>query len=250
MTDLIRINDEVVSNDDFVKRLKLNGRFDDLVEELVEEKLLVHAGRALGIDVSADEIQARADQLRRVMGLHRAVDVNRWLDHMGVSLDDFERFVVEMLHIDKTLERVVDDRAVDEYFQLNSPRFEALLLSHIVVDSAGKANEIKAIVEEDPEMFETLAREHSSADTAADGGYIGKITRGMLIKDVEAKVFHAQPGDVVGPFETPDKGTYEIFLVNDRRPATLDDATREEVRRLIKKEWLAARAREYRIELC
>lgn len=250
MADLIRIHDERLDSDDFVTRLKINGRFDDLIEELVEEKLTVHAGRALGVEVSAEEVQARADQIRRVMGLHRAAEMNRWLDQMSVTLDAFEAFVVEMLVIDKTMAQVVTDEAVEEYFRLNSPKFEALLLSHIVVDSQGKAREIRALVEDEPEMFEQLAREHSTADTAADGGYVGKVTRGMLISEVEARVFHAGVGEVVGPFETPDKGMYEIFLINDKRPPTLDETTREEVATLIRKEWLAERAREYRVELC
>ncbi len=250
MTDLIRIHDEVVSAEAFVNRLKINGRFDDLLEELVEEKLTFHAGTAMGIEASAEEIQTRADQIRRVMGLHRAADMNQWLDQMRVGLDDFEQFIVEALVIEKTETTIVSDDAVESYFQLNSPKFDALLLSHIVVDSVGKANEIKAIALDEPDMFEELARTHSTADTAADGGYLGTISRGMLINDVEAKVFHAGAGDVVGPFETPDKGTFEIFMINDKRPATLDDATRQEVKRLMKKEWLAERAQEIRIEMC
>lgn len=250
MADLIRIHHETVDSDAFVKRLKINGRFDELIEEFVEEKLTAHAGRALGVEASAEEVQARADQIRRVMGLHRAVEMNRWLDQMSVTLDDFETFVAEMLIIDKTLARVLTEEAVQEYFRLNSPRFEALQLSHIVVDSESKSKEIRALVEDEPDMFEDLAREHSTADTAAEGGYIGRVTRGMLINEVEAKVFHAAVGEVVGPFRTPDQGMFEIFRVNARRPAALDDATRDEILRLIRKDWLAERAREYRVELC
>jgi hypothetical protein len=39
-------------------------------------------------------------------------------------------------------------------------------------------------------------------------------------------------------------------MVRERRDARLDDDTRSDVRRLLKEEWLVARARENRIELC
>lgn len=248
MTDILRINDEVISNEDFVKHLKLNGRFDGLIEELVSEKLTVHAGRRMGIEVTDEEIQARADQMRRVFGLHRAVDMNLWLDKMRVTLADLETFIIDMLFYEKTQAQVVTEDAVHNYYQLNSPKFDAIMLSHIVVDSEGKAREIIALAEEEPEMFGELAREHSQADTRSEGGYIGRVTRGSLVTDVEAKVFNATAGQVLGPFPGPGGGLFEIFLVNDKRNAELDATTETEIRRLIKEEWLVAQAKESSIE--
>ena len=45
MTNLIRINDEIISSDSFVKLLKLSGRFDTLIDDIVQEKLAVHAAK-------------------------------------------------------------------------------------------------------------------------------------------------------------------------------------------------------------
>ena len=73
MTDLIKIDDEVISSDDFVKLLRFTGRYDELMEDIIKDKLTIHAARKQGIEVSPEEIQDRADQVRRVRGLHRAV---------------------------------------------------------------------------------------------------------------------------------------------------------------------------------
>src|SRR5690606_5432746 len=186
MANLVRINDEVVTTDAFIKHLKLNGQYDSLIEDLVREKLTVQVARRMGIEVTPEEVQERADQIRRVRGLHRAVDMNRWLDQMGVTVDDLEALITHTLYVERMQDVIASDDAVEEYFSLNSPKFESIVLGHIVVPSEGKAREILAILQDEPELFESLAHEHSIADTAPEGGYIGIVTRGALVSEVEA----------------------------------------------------------------
>ena len=47
MNDLVRINNEVITTDSFIKLLKLTGRFDSLMDEVLKEKLTVHAARSV-----------------------------------------------------------------------------------------------------------------------------------------------------------------------------------------------------------
>jgi peptidylprolyl isomerase len=75
------------------------------------------------------------------------------------------------------------------------------------------------------------------------------VLRGALRGDVEAKVFHAQKGEILGPFASADGTCFEIFAVNDKRPATLDEETKAEIRRVLKEQWLAAQASEHRLEI-
>jgi parvulin-like peptidyl-prolyl isomerase len=249
MTDLVKIDEEIVTTEDFVKLLRFTGAFDNLLEDLVKDKLTVHAAKKAGITITAEELQERADQFRRVRGLHRAVDMNRYLDATRITLDDFEQYLTEMIYHEKMLEQIGDDEAVDEFFNLNAPKFDSIEISHIVVDSEGKAREIMAILEDDPDSFGQLAREHSLADTREGGGYVGRVLRGALRSDVEAKVFNAAEGDLLGPFPSADESYFEIFTVNAKRPAALNDDTVAEVRRLLQEEWIAGRAREHRIEI-
>jgi len=249
MTDLVKIDEEVITTEDFVRLLRFTGAFDSLMEDIIKDKLTVHAAKKAGITITAEEIQERADQLRRVKGLHRAVDMNRYLEANKITLDDFEQYLTEMLYHEKMLEQIGREEAVDEYFNLNAPKFDSIDISHIMVDSKGKAREIMAMLEDDPDSFGELAREHSLADTCEDGGYIGRVLRGALRSDVEAKVFNAAEGDLLGPYPSADESYFEIFTVNAKRPAALNDDTVDEVRRLLKEEWIAARAREHHIEI-
>lgn len=249
MTNLIRINDEVISSDSFVNLLKLSGRFDALIDDIVKEKLAVHSARRIGIKVEPDAVQKRSDQLRRINGLHRAVEMDRYLKSMKVSADEYENYVADSLYYEGVMAQVLSDAAVEKYFRLNSPKFDSIEVSHIVVDSEGKAKEIMAMLEDEPKRFGELAREHSIADTRDEGGYIGRVLRGALHSDIESKVFHAEEGSVLGPFRSADGSCFEIFYVNKKRSGTLDADTKNEIRRVLKEQWLAAQAAEHRLEV-
>ena len=245
MTTIVRIDDEVITVEDFVRALKLGGQFDSLIEQLVRDRVTVLSARRQGVRVSADEIQERADQFRRVRALHRAADMNRYLDALGVSLDEFEAFITDTLYEEKMMNEVCSDRAVEAYFKLNSPKFDSIEVSHIVLDTEGKAKEMISILRDDPDSFAAMAQEHSLADTRERGGVIGKVLRGSLKSEIEAKVFNADVGDLLGPFAAPDGSFYEIFSVTGKCPAVLDEDVASEVRRVLREEWLMARAQEH-----
>jgi parvulin-like peptidyl-prolyl isomerase len=248
MTEIVRIDDEAVGTDEFVRVLKLTGQFESLIEELVRNRLTVRAAKKRGIALAPEEIQERADQFRRIRGLHRATDMNRYLDALAVSLDDFESFVTDSLYQEKMMEQVCSAKAVEQYFKLNSPKFDSIEVSHIVLDTEGKAKEMVALLRDDPSSFSEMAREHSIASTREQGGVIGKVLRGSLRTDIEAKVFAAGVGDLLGPFPSADRSVFEIFAVNAKKPAVLDEETAAEVRRLLREEWLSARSQEHVIQ--
>lgn len=249
MTAVLRIDDEVMSVEDFIRILKLTGQYEGLMDQLVRDKLTVRAARKSGIVLKPDEIQERADQFRRVQGLHRAADMNNYLDALGVTLDEFENFLTDMLYQEKMMAQVCSDKAIEDYFKLNSPKFDSIEVSHIVLDTEGKAKEMMSVLTDEPELFEEMAREHSIADTRDEGGVIGKVLRGSLKSDIEAKVFNAEVGDLLGPFPSADRSFYEIFKVNAKNPARLDEEVATEVRRLLREEWLFARAQEHIVEV-
>jgi parvulin-like peptidyl-prolyl isomerase len=250
MTTLVNIDDSAIDVAEFLRTLKLNGQFEGLIEQIVRDRLTVHAAKRQGLQVSEAEIQQRADQFRRVRGLHRASDTNKYLNAMQITLDEFEAFIVDGLYQEKMMARVCGDAAVESFFKLNSPRFDSIEVSHIVLDAEGKAKEMMSVLADDPDSFAEMAHEHSIADTREQRGQIGKVLRGSLRTDVESKVFNAGVGDLLGPFASADRTAFEIFRVDAKHPARLDNDTATEVRRLLREEWLSARAQEHVIKAC
>jgi len=248
MTSVVKIDGGAIDLAELVRTLKLTGQFEALLEQFVRDRLAVLGAKKAGIQVSEAEIQERADQFRRVRGLHRASDTNKYLDAMRITLDEFEAFITASLYQEKMIRKVCDDQAVQGYFKLNSPKFDSIEVSHIVVDSEPKAKEMVAVLRDDPDSFDEMAREHSIAETRDRGGLIGKVLRGSLRPDLESKVFNAAAGDLLGPFASGDRTVFEIFRVNATHPARLDDDTATEVRRLLKEDWLRVRAQEHVID--
>jgi parvulin-like peptidyl-prolyl isomerase len=248
MTTVVDIDGKAIDLAEFLRTLKLTGQFAPLLEQFVRDRLAALAARKAGLQASEAEIQERADQFRREHGLHRASDTNRYLDAMRITLEEFEAFITDCVYRDKMMSTVCSDQAVQAYFKLNSPKFDSIEVSHIVLDSESKTKEMLAVLQEEPDDFEEMAREHSVADTRKAGGLIGKVRRGSLRSDIEAKIFNAAVGDLLGPFASGDRKAFEIFRVNARHAARLDDETVTEVRRLLREEWLRARAQEHVIE--
>ena len=195
MTTVVKIDGKAIDLAEFVQVLKLTGQFEALLEQFVRDRLAALGARKAGIQVSEAEIQERADQFRRVRGLHRASDTNKYLDAMRVSVEEFEAFITNSVYQEKMLGKVCSEQAVLGYFKLNSPKFDSIEVSHIVLDSEAKAKEMIAVLRDDPDSFEEMAREHSIAETREKGGLIGKVLRGSLRSDVEAKVFRIGGSD-------------------------------------------------------
>ena len=250
MTVIARIRDEEITANDFIKLLKFNNKFDDTFEPYLIDMVAAHAARKQGIIVTIEEVQHRVDEIRRVLGLHRAKDTLEFLGGLGLTVDDFERYVTDLVYKDKMYNAVCTEKAITEYFNLHSPRFDGIELSQIVLNSKGKAREIMALLEEDPDSFAELAKQHSLDDETRDsGGVVGKVLRGTLEDEIEAKVFAASKGEVVGPYSIGDGLVYEIFRVTEVYPAKLDDSTKSEVQKLIFDEWVETVTQELNVQI-
>src|SRR5437868_8557636 len=106
MTTVVKIDGEEIDLAEFVRSLKLTGQFEELLEQFVRDRLAALGARKSGLQVSEAEIQERADQYRRVRGLHRASDTNKYLDAMRISLEEFEDFIIASLYQEKMMSKV------------------------------------------------------------------------------------------------------------------------------------------------
>lgn len=245
-----KIDDIEITAEQFVKILKMNDSLEKLLEEVLTDKVTAIEARKSNISLSDEEVQQRFDEIRRIEGLHRAKEAYEFIDNLGVTVDEFEAYLREMLYKEKMIEYLERKEAVEEYFKLHSPDFESIEISHIVVESEGKAKEILAQLVDFPDTFSEIARDHSlDAETKEKGGKIGKVLRGSLDKEIEAKVFNASVGDLVGPFEFGEGLFFEIFRVDARNPAELNESTINDVKKILYDDWLGARAQEHNIEI-
>lgn len=247
---LAKIDEHELDVNDLVRYLKLNGKYEQILEDMVRDHVTVLGAKTNGIEISSEEVQERFDQIRRVQGLHRTKATMAFLDNLGVSLDEFEVYLIELLMREKVVDDITSDSAVEDYFSLNSPEFDNIEVGHILLPSEGIARELVALLEDDPDSFQDLAREHSiDLETRDRGGVIGVVTRGALQSELEAKVFNSAAGDVLGPFPSADGSGFEIFKVIEKHPAKLDDSQKKQVARKLYDKWLEERAKDHRVEI-
>jgi parvulin-like peptidyl-prolyl isomerase len=245
MSTILKINDESISSEQFIKILKLTNEYPELMENLIRDKVTVHEAKKRGISVSTGDVQKAVDDYRRYAGLHRAKDTHEWLEDQGITLDDFEAFMAERQYKEKMKATLTTDEAIEEYFKLNSPRFEKVDLKQIIVDSEAQAKEIIAMLEDNPNDFDKFCSEHSlDAETSASGGLETGVRRGTLPDEVDAKVFNAKAGDVLGPFQFVGENLWQVIMLSAVHPPVKDDDTENEIVDAIYEEWLDARMKE------
>lgn len=250
MTTIARIDDKEITSDDLIRYLKIGNKFDQIVEDIITQEITATEAGRMGFTVADEEIQAESDNLRRVLGLHAAKETFEFLDSVGLSLEGFEDYLRDSLMRTKVLQKVCSEEAMKDFFDLHSPKFESVDVGQIIVDSEGKARELIAILEEDPDEFANMAKSFSiDPETAEKGGDIGTVVRGGLDGEVEAKIFNSAPKQPLGPFETEDGMFYEVYMVTKRHKPELDLTTQKMITKLLYEKWLDERLEEHRVEI-
>lgn len=248
MEPIAKIDDNSIWADELIKYLKFTNQFPDIMDKFIRNKVTVYAARKKGIEVSADELQQGADDFRRCMGLHRTSDTQKWLDNIKITIDEFEAYIKEHILINKVMNTIVNQNSIESYFKLNSPAFDTVDICHIVIDDQNKAKEIKALLDEDPEMFESLVKDYSlDKQTIDTNGLIRNVCRGNLPDEIESRVFNAVLGEIIGPISTDSEKLYEIIKLVSKNNAQLDENTKEKISRIIHKNWVDKQIKDHHI---
>jgi len=141
-------------------------------------------------------------------------------------------FVVYSANALITSMRTTDEEA-KKFYEENAAKFqgdEERRASHILIafgskkDDASKAaakkkvQEILAEVKKSPDKFAELAKKYSQdPGSAANGGDLGSVKRGLMVKPFEDALFSMSPGSVSEPVET--EFGYHIIKLNEVKGA-------------------------------
>lgn len=201
----------------------------NILENVIEQKLVKHAADKAGIDVSEKEIDNAIDEIKKQNGFsHEALLLA--LAQSGLTYREFREQQKEQIRQVKFVNKefrskvsVPDDEIRDFYRQnpddfntAASYRVRMIFLS--AKDKKMQDLRMKAVSEglKDKVDFEDLARDYSDGASAAQGGDLGYIKAGELDKTFEDVVFKLPPGAVSGSIVKPE-GVYLIQLVDLQR---------------------------------
>jgi parvulin-like peptidyl-prolyl isomerase len=211
-----------------------------LRREAVRASLLA-AARELGLSVSAAELQAAADHIRRSNGLTSAADTNRWFAEQHLTILEWEDSLEEELLLAKLKVHVTRDAVVKAY-AADPTAYDRVRYRLITTVSADLAEELRAQIREGSD-FVRLAVDHSA--DAAGGRAVTAFRRDLGA--TADHLFAAAPGAVVGP--VIDAAGFHLYLVEEVRLAVLDDAPCAAIGDRAFDAWAAERTRDLPLPL-
>jgi len=194
----------------------------ELLEEFITEKLLAAEVKRLGIAVGEGDVDHYIVQIRERNRISEE-ELKLALKREGITVERYRASVREEIEKGELINSQVQKRVnitpedVERYYRANQKKYlteDRVRLRHILLVlaekataeeqelSLAKAKEIRkrALAGED---FSQLARDYSQGAGAAEGGDIGWLNRGSLVREIEEVAFQRlSVGEISEPLRT------------------------------------------------
>ncbi len=113
---------------------------------------------------------------------------------------------------------------------------EQTKIRHILVDTQEKANALFAQIQAGASFADVAKANSQDSTSAVQGGDLGWAPRGTYEPELDAAIWNAKPGDLIGPIQS--QFGYQIVLVEDRGVQPLGQADLARARDVFYKKWL------------
>lgn len=233
-----KVNEEIITQSEVEERafLKLMGlkkmnaqtlpsKKEMIYEELelmIEEKLLLDAGRKLGYRVNDKRVAKAIEDIEHHNGLKEG-ELEKMLEAESKSLEDYkdnirDQILMSDVKIYEVRKRVnVSKEEIEDYYNRHLKDFwvpEKLKLRHILFlmgddlleeEKLLKRQKARQALEKirSGEDFTAVAKEFSEDISASTGGDLGEIERGKMVPEFEKAAFQLKEGEVSALVKTP-----------------------------------------------
>lgn len=236
-TVVTTVRGEKITVADVIVQLKLKGVFRSSIYELIEQRVIERAAEDFGVAPSAHVVDLLAQKRRHELGVADDDTFERYLKFHGVGKGAWLRSVRVDAQRDALKNYIATPRRLNEEFRRDSERFASASVARIVCRDRAEAEHVFSLGKSGGADFLLLARDYSTDEnTRLAGGYIGAVNRGILPAEVEAAVFAAQAGAVLGPFR--EHGIWTVYKVHAINPPKLNDALKAVLAERIFAQWL------------
>ncbi|MDR7484608.1 MAG: peptidylprolyl isomerase [Armatimonadota bacterium] len=241
-----------------------------VVDQLVARQLIMQEARKRNLVAADKDVDEQLAAIRQRLPSEKAF--NEALTQYGFTLQTLR----DLIRMDLTQRRVADvvapvavsDDEVRAQFERHRAQYDRpaqIRVGHILFRGGDKSQEAVAqaklrIVQAklaEGAKFEDLASQYSDdSGSAAQGGSLGFVAKGTLVKEFEEAAWALRPGQVSGPVKT-QYGVHliKVYEMKDAEKATFDKV-KEQIRAQLlqsKREkafeaWLEAQRKSARIE--
>ena len=229
---------ESIEPNEIVDFLGKNIQLKEICQKVLHQRIIVQAAQTRNLLITAEEIQAEAECLRRQKRLEKAADTLTWLNDQLITADTWEAGIRDRL-LAKKLAESLFSKEVEKFFGQNRLDFEQVLLYQIIVPYEQLASEIFYQIEEEEMSFYKAAHIYDIDERRRRHcGYEGKLYRWSLKPDIAAVVFSTRPREILSPLKT-EQG-YHLLMVEEFIPAELTPKTYQGIIDRMFSEWLAS----------
>ena len=217
------------------------------LDQAIETKILLREAQLAGISLDDATVEKRLEEYRKLFDTNE--EFLQELQRAGETLSDLrtrlrKQMLARKMAFDKMQEFaddvVISESEVAQYYQDHMDDFrhpERVRCAQIFIAAPADASQravAKARLEQlrdevvSGTEFGELAIEYSEAPGAEDGGIIGWVQRGDLVKPLEDAAFALEPGQLGEVIET-DSG-FHLLTIDKKEPAgqaTLDEARKD-----------------------
>jgi peptidyl-prolyl cis-trans isomerase C len=209
--------------------------YRQVLEELVNIRLIAHEGKARNITVADADVDTQIGKIRQQFKTEE--EFKSALQQRSLTLEEVKTETRTEILVNKTLEAEILPKVsvaqadLDAYYQANPDQFKApekIRASHILIpvnSSMTDAQKAEARAQADGilkrvragEDFATLAKQYSKDSSAQSGGDLNYFERGRMLPPFEQAAFALKTGDVSNVVET--QYGFHIIKVTDRQDA-------------------------------
>ena len=191
----------------------------DILDQLIEKKVLLQEAKHKGIQVSEEEVRMAIQQMK---GDYPETEFNELLKSSGLTPERWKLDVTENLLIDKLIENTitrtlkVSEEEIKSYYQKHRAEFEKkeeVRARQIVVATEGEAKTLHQQLLAGANFIE-LATEKSVSPDRANGGDLGYFTKGQMPEEFD--IVFTLKANTISPIVKSPYG-YHIFKVEERR---------------------------------
>jgi parvulin-like peptidyl-prolyl isomerase len=217
---------------------KLDEAKNNILYQLIEDKLILQEARKYGITATDEEVDERLEQIKSQFSDEQ--EFRAALNSQNLNLNDLKEKYKEQIMIKKIINLEVRSKVyvspteVALFYEKNKDDFELPERVEVKTIMIRKEDESPKAVNEalkkikmieaklkEGEDFAKLAREYSHDPSAVDGGDMGYIPKGQMMNKIDEVIFNTPLGATTEIIETPIG--YHIFKIVDIQDVSIED---------------------------
>lgn len=228
----------LVQGDTLEKEVKLQQARREVLDLLIEERLLERVATRLGIKVDASDAEMAMERIRQAESISEE-DMKKDLVAHGFTVDGYRQFLIFQIKRSRIIDTLIKpdvsvaESKLREYFDKNAQRYitpevrVSQILIKVPAEPSAKdwqqAKRRMGMVLDGLKRgtsFEKMAALYSDdAASARAGGDLGFFSKGEMIPTLEEVVFNLEVGEISGVIQST-QGLH-LLKVTDKRPGSI-----------------------------